>query len=482
MAKRTPKKRAESSNSSVASPVAETPSLRVVDRPAHFKGVEQLVWADADSLAEHPDNWKTHTRRQIEALDGQFETVGWAGAMLYNLNTSRLLDGHGRKDTNTVKRQGVVPVLLGRWTPEEEKQILLHLDPVGAMFETDRAKYDALMKDYSARLKAQEQEISPLAHHALDSLNKSLDLQVKSADYGAPSSFLPAYDDENELDRAAKEAKKEVVDIESLPHDIPGPIGLKKWEDIPFDLYGTSGVLGIPPIRPDRLATIPEFAPGERLVPWVGPETPEAACYFYIYGCAAIEKVRSSRMVVAFYTWDHKFESIWSDPRPFTARMLHCKVLAAVSPNFSVYRGAPLAFQAYQIYRSRWLSRYWQEVGLNVIPDIHLARMGDQEEQTVFYAGIPQHAPCLSLQLVNRGLVDDESFYATSKGELMEMVDLLRPQSLLVYRNKLPRDFFKGLPPAIRILEVDSWMGARKKAVAAAQKDKGELHLSKGLT
>jgi hypothetical protein len=461
------------------------PTLRVVERPDSFKGIEKLVWADAASLTPNPKNWKTHDQRQTDALDAEFSTVGWAGAMLYNLETGNLVDGHGRKQTRHVRQTGVVPVLVGRWTEQEEQQILLHLDPVGAMFQTDTKKFEELMDLFKERSKQLDQ-LSESDAAALEDVNKSLDMFVEAQDFGAPSSFLPSYMDEDNITKREKEGEKETFNIDDLPNNLPGNYSLKLWEEMPFDCYGTTGILDIPPLRPDRLASLPEVlgGGGGKMTPWVGPETPEAAYYFFIYGCAAIEKVRSSQMVVAFYTWDRKFESVWTDPRPFTARMLACKVHAAVTPNYSCWVGAPMAWIAFQIYRARWLGRYWQEAGINIIPDLQLPYFVRPDESKIMLAGIPKGAPCLSVQLMNRTDVkDEETFFATQRVNLMKSLEELRPQSLLAYCSpKLPKNFFKGIPGKIPVVQVETWMNARKKAVKESQQKKGESYLSEGVT
>ncbi len=48
--------------------------------------------------------------------------VGWAGALLYNETTGRFIDGHARKKVSKGKK---VPVLIGKWTEEQERKILL---------------------------------------------------------------------------------------------------------------------------------------------------------------------------------------------------------------------------------------------------------------------------------------------------------------------------------------------------------------------
>jgi hypothetical protein len=105
----------------------------------------RLEWVEAGSLADNPDNWRRHPRGQMAALKGMIDDVGWAGALLYNETTGRLIDGHARK--NAVGPQTIVPVLVGRWTSEQEKRILSTLDPLAAMAEADGDALESLLAD-----------------------------------------------------------------------------------------------------------------------------------------------------------------------------------------------------------------------------------------------------------------------------------------------------------------------------------------------
>lgn len=69
-----------------------------------------------------------------------------------------------------------------------------------------------------------------------------------------------------------------------------------------------------------------------------------------------------------FYTDDYRFENVWL--RPDVILNTLCKDI--VEPNFSIFDTTPLAQGLYQIYRKRWLSRYFQERGLNVYVDLNV--------------------------------------------------------------------------------------------------------------
>lgn len=80
---------------------------------------------------------------------------------------------------------------------------------------------------------------------------------------------------------------------------------------------------------------------------------------------------RKSRMPGTwhFYTEDYRFEALWSDPSP----VVNTRCVNAVEPNFSCYDQMARAFALFQIYRKRWLARYWQSQGLRVLVDLNVA-------------------------------------------------------------------------------------------------------------
>src|SRR5438445_1448904 len=132
----------------------------------------RLEWWAPDCLSDDPLNWRRHGDKQLSALKDVLEEVGWAGALLYNERTQRLIDGHARKQVSS----GKVPVLVGSWTEEQERKILATLDPLGALAETDAGKLDTLLREVSTGSAALgalleeiggcsiEQQIDELAH------------------------------------------------------------------------------------------------------------------------------------------------------------------------------------------------------------------------------------------------------------------------------------------------------------------------------
>ena len=93
---------------------------------------------------------------------------------------------------------------------------------------------------------------------------------------------------------------------------------------------------------------------------------------------------RTTRMAGTwlFYTTDDRYEALWRDPSP----ILNTQCVAAVEPNFSAYSNMPPVVALWQIYRKRWIARWWQNMGVRVWVDLNVAK----EHYALNMLGIPQ--------------------------------------------------------------------------------------------
>lgn len=71
-----------------------------------------------------------------------------------------------------------------------------------------------------------------------------------------------------------------------------------------------------------------------------------------------------------FYVEDYRFEAIWKDP----LSVLAGGCTEFVEPNLSLFDTTPVAYGLQQIYKKRWISRYWQECGAKVYADLNVSR------------------------------------------------------------------------------------------------------------
>ena len=71
-----------------------------------------------------------------------------------------------------------------------------------------------------------------------------------------------------------------------------------------------------------------------------------------------------------FYVEDYRFEAVWKDPTV----VLNSGCSAVVEPNLSLFDTTPIAYGLQQIYKKRWIARYFQECGVKVYADLNVAQ------------------------------------------------------------------------------------------------------------
>ena len=104
--------------------------------------IQELRRVRAADLLPHPGNWRTHPKRQREALRGILQEIGYADALLARETPDglQLIDGHLRAEVTPDQE---VPVLILDVTKEEADKLLASLDPLAAMAGQD----DALLRE-----------------------------------------------------------------------------------------------------------------------------------------------------------------------------------------------------------------------------------------------------------------------------------------------------------------------------------------------
>ena len=103
--------------------------------------IKELRRVPASDLRANPRNWRRHPEVQQRALQGVLAEIGFADAVIARETPDglELVDGHLRKD---IMGDQEVPVLIVDVTEAEADKMLVTLDPLAAMAQTDS---DALL-------------------------------------------------------------------------------------------------------------------------------------------------------------------------------------------------------------------------------------------------------------------------------------------------------------------------------------------------
>lgn len=90
-------------------------------------------------------NWRLHPKTQRDALNEIFSKIGWVTGVIVNKQTGNLIDGHARIEEALKQGESTpVPYIEVDISAEEERQILLLLDPIGGMAVTDTERFREL--------------------------------------------------------------------------------------------------------------------------------------------------------------------------------------------------------------------------------------------------------------------------------------------------------------------------------------------------
>lgn len=200
---------------------------------------------------------------------------------------------------------------------------------------------------------------------------------------------LGSVEDRDEIDFGGEDDE----DIEETPDDLSGVYTLK--DDMEFQ---GATYWQIPLLRSDMMI---EELP-EPLHTWAGSATRDMewdGYWLYNWGIDSTSGMKDlSKIFLSFYCWDEYFEGWFDSASKHMSKVIHAKIKYAITPNFS-QDDLPRAASLYQLYRSRWVGRYLQEVGVRVMPDLEC--IADDDYIKIFCNSLPKNIPWASVQVQN---------------------------------------------------------------------------------
>ncbi|CAN5360374.1 hypothetical protein BH20ACT24_BH20ACT24_21770 [soil metagenome] len=119
--------------------------------------VVELRRVRARELLEHPRNWRTHPRRQKEALRAMLSEVGFADALIAREQDGRLvlIDGHLRRSLDP---EQILPVLVLDVDEAEAEMLLATLDPLAGLAGAN----PGALRDLLSRVTSSSEEVRQL--------------------------------------------------------------------------------------------------------------------------------------------------------------------------------------------------------------------------------------------------------------------------------------------------------------------------------
>lgn len=118
--------------------------------------------------------------------------------------------------------------------------------------------------------------------------------------------------------------------------------------DVPDALFPTDNEFGIPSLSLDGQA---EY------------------CHLPVVTWGSVKRNQTMPGTWHFYTDDYRFDAIWQDTSP----VINSQCVAAVECNFTTSEQMPAAVAIWQIYRKRWLAKFWQSQGIKIFVDLNVS-------------------------------------------------------------------------------------------------------------
>lgn len=184
---------------------------------------------------------------------------------------------------------------------------------------------------------------------------------------------------------------------------------MPKFCNLESGMYDGIGKYGIPEIKPVYDCDIHK---------WLG--------FNYVKKYSTKKDVNTG---VHFFLDDYQFERVWNAPDKYLTYLSRYDCVLA--PDFSLYVDFPLAVSIYNHYRKHWLSAYWQESGIKVIPVI---RWMFEDSYEWCFDGEPKNS---IVAVSNIGCNKDKKLKKMFDAGYQEMLKRLNPSKILFYSAKI---------------------------------------------
>jgi len=269
----------------------------------------------------------------------------------------------------------------------------------------------------------------------------------------------PEADGYEEDYEAIAEEDGPVTDLKKVSEELAGMYDLK--DNMLFD---SNHPMGYPPLRHDMMI---EDLPMP-IDSWAGSATRDdprgdQVWWLYNFGIDSTSGMADlSKIIMSFYCWDDYYENWWNEPSKYVGRMLNSRIKYAVTPNWSMFSDDAFAVNVFNLYRSRWIGRYMQEVGIRVMPDLQWTEQDPRAREVIdkhTSYGLPKPLKWGALQAhTNSENLKDPKLRQMAKDEYLYMVDKLEVENLLVYSGKPGQELFSEIEDKIgcKLLMLDN--------------------------
>ena len=188
--------------------------------------------------------------------------------------------------------------------------------------------------------------------------------------------------------------------------------------------------------------------------------------------------------IMAFYTFDEYFEAYWEQMSIMTSKLINARIGMAVTPNYSQFGDRPFTQCLWSLFKSRYVARYWQEAGINVIPDVGfalndpgLAEGNSKCEQWMTQYVLPtypDHIPVVAMQR-HAGTANFTPEVNEQYDELLTIFyDEKKPEVCLLYANDEGYERVQSVGLGWDIIQIKTFADVMH-GFADAQKERAEI-------
>lgn len=422
-------------------------------------------------IDDNAKNWRHHPLGQEQMLEQQLKTIGIADVgMVRKLPSGRyeLINGHLRKR----KLRQPFPCIVVDLSDDEADNHLLHLDLITSMAESIADRVKALM----ATVKPSAEAVSVMSRitkavaeisNVTASTQAATNAVVSQVAAAAQSDVKPPDSPKTSVPVSLIESvltggsEKEVPAWEAkVGEDYRGIYIVR--EDVVFP---TSNQWGIPDLLPNMLA---DMIPTET---WARQTVRDSSKMLFLWNRLPPEQqrhwskaVRSQIAggILGFYLPDAAFEVLWTECVQVLARIQAQNWGAVCTPDFSLVWNWPMAINIFNLYRSRWVARYLQDLAVPIIPSMVSIGRPDMVEMTC--AGLPQSPPVVFAEMRCGAKEADDLIRKTYAAEISAQLKYVKPKKAVFYGGRSYKDFLEPLLPThVEYFWLESWNDARRR-------------------
>ena len=142
---------------------------------------------------------------------------------------------------------------------------------------------------------------------------------------------------------------------------------------------------------------------------------------------------KNKNVGIHFFIDDYQFERVWNYPDKYFDVLLEYDCV--LSPDFSLYMDMPMPMKIWNIYRSRQIGVYFQNMGLKVIPTLSWA---EEETFSFCFQGI-EKGSVVAVSTI--GVKEKQESIEIWKAGMQEAINQLEPKTILLYGGQVEFDF-----------------------------------------